>query len=266
MENTLIKRIFAKSQVMSKYCFFFFLFIGLSLKSTAQFDLSFSLDYLKAPQQTHYFQYLNTNQFTKSTNSLSSLPALTTYLKYNFIKGNHTGLSIGIPFGFDLRNSKNGPLYQRHYHAMVDINTGSFIQGFRSERIQRFSFYFGLGVGYFKSDVAPTYTNISYDSIPVAAKINYADTTKMVNGRLPNEKSLSSFGVMAHFGVSFNWFCYCKPLLFLLPTGLRISSHMGTDRGGSFYSVGLLYSTKTLYPFINKITRSGRDTKYWMSL
>lgn len=240
---------------------------GLSLESMAQFDLSFSLDCMKTPTLTHYYQYLGTDRFIKSTNSFSSVSGLTTYLKYNFIKGNHAGISIGIPFGFDFRNSKDGMLYQRNFHAMLDINTGSFMQGFRSEgKQQRVSFYFGLGVGYFKSDAAPTYTNTTYDSLPVAAKILYADTTEMVNGKLQNEKSLSSFGIMAHLGVSFKWYCYCKPYMFFLPTGIRVSSHVGTDKGGSYFTVGLLYTTKVLYPFLSKITRSGRDTKYWMSL
>lgn len=228
--------------------------------------MSFSVDYLKTAKLTHYYQFLNTERFVKSTNRFSGFPSITGYLKYNFIKGNHAGVSIGVPFGFDVRNSKSGTLYQRNYHAMIDINTGCFMRGFRAEYYPRLSFYFGVGVGYFKSDVAPKYTSTTYDSLPVAAKIMYADTTEMVNGKLQNEKSLSSFGVMAHLGVSFNWYCFCKPYMFLLPTGIRMSSHVSTDKGGTYFTVGLLYTTKVLYPFISKITRSHRDTKYWMSL
>lgn len=238
-----------------------------SMKSFAQLDFSMSLEALNSQHLIHYFQFYNTGKYLKSDNKLKSMLGSTFYLKYNFLKGSHTGLSIGIPFGFDFRNTKdtNG-LYYRHYHLMLDINTGCYKAGLYDERVSKFGFYFGVGVGFFQSAHLPTYSEPTVNEIPVGAHIDGIDTTWYAHGKVKDERLLSSFGVMAHLGMSFNYYGYHKPYMFLLPTGVRFSYHQGVDNGGSYFTMGILYNTKVLYPLIWSITQSRKSTKRWMSM
>lgn len=252
---------------MTRVATTFLLLIICSVKSFSQLDFSFSVDALKTQHLIHYYQFYETGKFMKSDNAFKSFSGATFYLKYNFLKGSHTGMSIGIPYGFDFGNSGKGDgLIYQHYHLMLDMNTGCYKYGFRDERVSKFGFYFGVGVGFLKSGHLPTYTSVTSDQIPVGTSIKGIDTASYANNRMRNEKLLESFGVMAHLGVTFNYYGYHNPYMFLLPTGLRMSFHQAVDKGGSFYTLGLLYNTKVLYPAICSLTRSKRNTKRLMSM